>query len=136
MALTINAVTEIGNRAVLQVLSRLWDVGPSLPFDRTYVPANSYGERFLYPGMIVGRNCDQSKYVPYSTGGASYGAYSSYAVGIIYILYDFTYEEQIVAPATRAAAIEAHCYVYGSGTLGSIPDAVKTATGMKLIQWD
>jgi len=135
MALTMNAVTEIGNRAVLQVLSRLWDVGASLPFDRTYVPENSYGERFLYPGMIVGKNDDQSKYVPYGTG-ASYGAYSAYACGVIYTMYDFTYEEQIVAPATRAAAIESLCYVYGSGTLGSIPDAVKDATGMKLIQWD
>lgn len=134
MGLTMNAVTSIGNRAVLDVLSRLWDVGRSLPFDRSYVPADSYGNRFLYPGLIVGMNDDESLYVPYNVA-SSYGAYSSYARGILYTLYDFTFEAQIVAPATRAAAVEQYCWIFGSA-MGTITDAVKEAVGMKLIQWD
>ena len=134
MGLTMNAVTSIRNRAVLTVVSHVWDVGKSLPFDRVYVPADSYGNRYLYPGLIVGMNDDESMYVPYNAA-SSYGAYSAYAVGLLYHLYDFTFEAQIVAPATRAAAVEQYCWIFGS-TMGSIPDAVKSAVGMKLIQWD
>jgi hypothetical protein len=79
-------------------------------------------------------NGDESMYVPYNAA-SSYGAYSAYARGILYALYDFTFESQIVAPATRAAAVEQYCWIYG-GTLGDISDAVKEAVGMKLIQWD
>lgn len=135
MTLTINAVTNIGNRAVLTVVSRVYERGKSLPFESTYVPADSYGNRYLYPGMVIAMNSDQTKYVP-SAAAASYGAYSAhtYAVGILDTLFDFTFEEQIVAPVIRGTAVEEYCYIYG-GALGTIADAVKTATGMKLMAW-
>jgi hypothetical protein len=136
MALTISAVQTFKNRAVLDVLSRMWDVGASLPFDRSYIESTTYGDRFQYPGMLVAFNADKSKYVPWNASG-SYGTYSSYLEGILYALYDHTFQEQVVAPATRAAAIVANCYVYG-GTIGDIPMTARSATSISgvQIQWD
>lgn len=138
MAITLSAVQDFKHRAVLRVVSRVVARGKSLPFDRSYVAADTYGNRLLQPGMIVGYNDDKTLYVPWNAA-SSYGTYSSYAAGILDDMFDFSFEPQIVAPAVNAIAIKAHCYVYGS-TLGTIPDAVVQATGnnfeMRLIQWD
>lgn len=136
MTLQISAVQMFKNRAVLEVISHLWDVGASLPFDRSYLGANTYGDVFQYPGMLVAFNADKSKYVPWNAS-ASYGTYSSYLEGIIYALYNHTFQEQVVAPATRAAAIVGNCYVYG-GTIGEVPMTARSASSISgvQIQWD
>lgn len=136
MTLQISAVQTFKNRAVLDVIAHLWDIGASLPFDRSYISANTYGDRFQYPGMLVSFNADKTKYVPWSAA-ASYGTYSSYLEGILYTLYEHTFQEQVVAPATRAAVVVANCYVYG-GTLGDIPMTARSATSITgvQIQWD
>jgi len=135
-ATTFNVVQTFQNRAVLDVLSRLWDVGISLAFDSTYLTADSYGNKWLYPGMLVAFNSEKTKYVPWNSS-SSYGSYSAYLEGILYVLQDFSFQEQIVAPATRCAAIVDHCYVYG-GTMGDIPMAARTAQSIQgvQIQWD
>lgn len=136
MALTLNAVTSFANRAVLTVVSRVWDVGASLPFDGTYVGADTYGNEYIYPGMLVAFNSDKTKYVPWSAAG-SYGTYSSYLEGVLHNFYDTTWQDQIVAPATRCAAVTSNCYVYG-GTIGDIPMTARTASSIQgvQIQWD
>ena len=135
-ALTISAVQEYANRAVLTVLSRIWDVGISLPFDSTYLTADSYGNKFMFPGMLVAFNSEKTKYVPWNSAG-SYGTYSAYLEGILYVPYDASFQEQVVAPATRCAAVVDNCYVYG-GTMGDIPMAARTAQSIQgvQIQWD
>jgi len=137
MALSVDAVTSMGDRTVETVVKRVWDRGVSLPFDRTKLTVDDFGNYFLRPGMIVGKNDDQSMYVPWSAA-SSYGAYSAYYEGIITELWDCTFESQIVAPATRANAIEERCFVWG-GTVGDIPDAIKQATGhnfkARLVEW-
>ena len=138
MTLTINAQHSYSQRAILRVVRKVWDRGKSLPFDQTYTPADTYGNRYLYPGMVVAKNSDETMYVPWSST-SSYGSYSTYACGIIDDLFDCTFESQIVSPATRCVALAAHCYVYGTA-MGTIPDAVKQATGhnfeMRLVQWE
>lgn len=135
MAITINAVRTYKNRAVLNVIKELWDIGKSLPFDSTYLVADSYGNKFLYPGMVVAyKDTNEDEYVPYNAS-ASYGTSSDAPVGIAYTMYDCTFEKQVIAPASRAAVVEANCYVFG-GAVGTIASAVKTAAGMKLFQWD
>lgn len=133
--ITVSAVHQFRNRAVLTVLKHLWDVGRSLPFDSSYLTEDAYGNIFLYPGMIVSfKDETRAEYVPYNSS-ASYGSYSAYPVGVLYTLYDCTQMRQVVAPATRAAVVEQNCYVFG-GTMGVISDVIKQAIGMKLIQWD
>lgn len=136
MPLQISAVQTFKNRAVLNVLSKLWDVGMSLPFDRSYIAADTYGNRFQYPGMLVAFNADKTKYVPWNASG-SYGTYSTYLEGILYTLYEHTFQEQVVAPATRCAAVVANCYVFG-GNIGEVPLAARNATSIQgvQIQWD
>jgi len=136
MALTLNAVTSFANRAVLNVLSRIWDVGASLPFDVTYISSDTYGNKYMYPGMLVAFNSDKTKYVPWNASG-SYGTYSTYLEGILHNFYDATWQEQIVAPATRCAAVVDNCYVYG-GTVGDIPMTARDAKSIQgvQIQWD
>lgn len=135
-ATILSAVQTFQNRAVLDVLSRLWDVGWSLPFDSTYLSADSYGNNFLYPGLLVAFNSEKTKYVPWNAS-ASYGTYSAYLEGILYTLYDFSFQEQVVAPATRCAAIVDNCWIYG-GTMGDIPLAARQAASIQgvHIQWD
>ena len=135
-ALTINAVQTFQNRAVLNVVSKVWDVGASLPFDSSYLSADTYGNVFLYPGLLVAFNADKTKYVPWNAS-SSYGAYSAYLEGIIYTFYDFTGQEQVVAPATRCAVVVENAEVYGSA-VGTVPMAARTAASIQgvQIQWD
>jgi len=137
MPLTFDAISTIEQKAVHRVVSHIWDVNRSLPFDSSYLTADSYGNKYLYPGMLVSFNEDKDMYVPFSAAG-SYGSYSSYLEGILYFLYDFTYQDQIVAPASRCAAVEHYCYVYG-GTMGDIPEEAKSGVASLsgvFIQWD
>lgn len=94
-------------------------------FDSSYIVANSYGEKFMYAGMIVAVDTDTEKYVPWNAGG-SYGTGSATAAGVLPELWDCTYGDQGIAPAWHCKVREQYCYVYG-GALGTIPAAVKTA---------
>lgn len=129
---TINAIQSISHKPVLKVLTKIWEVGKSYFFDNTYAPPGTYGERYVYPGMLLALNTSTSKYVPYSES-ASYGAGSDDCVGILPILLDSTFQEQLVAPAIHGIAIEQYCYVYG-GALGTVPAAAKA--NVPLIEWD
>lgn len=136
-ALTMNAIQTIDQRAVLNPIIRTWDVNRSLPFDSTYLAADSYGNKFLYPGLLVAFNSTLTMYVPYNENG-SYGTYSTYLEGVVPSLKDFTYQDQIIAPVSRAAVKEEHCYVYG-GSLGDIPAGAKqnmSSLSGVFIQWD
>jgi hypothetical protein len=134
MTVTINAQKYQTQRAILRVVSKVWDVGRSLPMSQSYFAPDAYGNRYLYPGLIVGYNDDKTEYVPVDSAG-SYGVYATYtyAAGIIADFFDFTYQDQIVAPATRAAFVEQYVYLYGED-LGTVPDEVKAA--LHLSQWD
>jgi len=138
MALTYDVVTEYTHRGVLRAVYEVETRGRSLPFDKQYVAPDTYGNRYLWPGMIVAMNSTRSMWVPWSAAG-SYGAYSTYAMGIVDDMFDGTMQYPILAPAVHCRAIEAHCYVYGSA-VGTIPAAVKEASGhnfeMRLVQWD
>lgn len=135
MTVSYDAVQSFGHRSVHSIVKELWDVGASLPFDSSYLVADSYGNKYLYPGMVVAwKDTNEDEYVPYSAAG-SYGTYSTYPAGIMYTFHDCTFQKQFVAPATRAAVVQAYCYVFG-GTLGVISDTIKEHYDMRLIQWD
>ena len=102
----------------------------SRTFDATYIAANAYQEKFIYPGLIVAVN-NYSNYVPYSAA-ASYGTGSDTAVGVLHTHHDLTYGDKIVSPVWHAALRENYCYVYG-GVLGTVPAAVKTV--LDDIEW-
>ena len=119
------------HRQALQVVrDNHFTTGKSRFFDRSYIAENSYGEKWLYPGMIVAEG-ENEKYVPYSAGG-SYGDGSNTAVGVLKTLWDVTYDEYEIEPVVHGALIEQRCFVYG-GSLGTVPAAVKTALAQ--IQW-
>lgn len=95
-------------------------------FDSSYLVANSYGEKWLYGGMIVAVDTDTAKYVPWHAS-ASYGTGSDTAVGVtIEPMMELTYGDIGIAPVWHAKVREQYCFVYG-GALGTIPAAVKTA---------
>jgi len=93
--------------------------------DATYIAADVYQNKFVYPGMIMARDNSTSYYVPYSAS-ASYGTYSDTAVGVLHEFYDLTYDSRIVEPVWHGVLIESKCFVYG-GPLGTVPAAVKTS---------
>jgi hypothetical protein len=123
------------HRAVLNVRrAQVGDrFGKDLGFLASYLPANDYGERYLYPGMILAYNTtDQTYFVPYNAG-ASYGAASDTAIAVLHLLVDSTMEDKpIIEPLVGGDVIEDHCYVQG-GTMGSISSTIKTH--LKWIQW-
>jgi hypothetical protein len=94
-------------------------------FDRQYIPDDDNGERYVRPGMIVARNTDTNKYVPYSSGG-SYGTGSDTAVGVLDTFEIVTLGDTSVAPVYTGEIIEQNAYVFG-GTLGSISAGIKSA---------
>lgn len=102
-------------------------------FDSSYIAANAYSEKFIYPGMVVALDSSTDKYVPYSAA-ASYGTGSDSAVGVFAIegAIDVTYGDKMIAPVWHAVLVESKCFLYG-GALGTIPAAVKTA--LDDIQW-
>jgi len=99
--------------------------------DRSYIAADTYQNRYVYPGMIVALDSSTSKYVPYSAG-ASYGTGSDTAIGVLVNFHDLTAGEKLIAPVWHAIVLEDYCFVYG-GALGTVPAAVKTA--LDDIEW-
>lgn len=94
-------------------------------FDRTYVPEDANGERWLYAGMVMALNHTTSKFVPYSST-ASYGSGSDTPVAVNTEPYDMTFGEKVVTGVDHAKLVEQYCYLYG-GARGTIPSAVKTS---------
>jgi hypothetical protein len=95
-------------------------------FDSSYLVANSYGEKWLYGGMIVSVDSSTEKWVPYSSI-AAYGTGSDAARGVtIEPMQEMTYGDGGIAPLWHGKVREQFCWVYG-GAMGTVPDAVKTA---------
>ena len=96
----------------------------------SYFTANAEGEIRINPGMILARNgnpvANTYKYVPYSAT-KSYGPSSGTPVGILEVIQFGTYDDPAISPVVHAKVIEAHCYVYGAATKGSMSAAIKTA---------
>lgn len=129
---TLSAVQSISHRPVLKVLSKIWEVGKSYFFDSSYAPAGTYGEKYVYPGLLLAYNSATKMYVPYSET-ASYGTGSDDCVGVLPHILDCTMQPQMIAPAIHGLAIEQYCYVFG-GALGTIPAAAKS--NVPLIEWE
>jgi hypothetical protein len=124
--------TSRTHRKVYEVLRDLhFSKHNSRLFDSSYIAANPYQEKLLYPGMVVAVDSATSKYVPYSVG-ASYGTGSDTAVGLLVEPHDVTMGDKIVAPVWHAVVKESYCFLYGSA-LGSVTSGVKTA--LANIQW-
>ena len=125
-------VTTRRHRQVLTVVrDNHFFGGKSRFFDTSYIAANSYSEKYLYPGMVLALDSDTEKYVPYNES-ASYGTGSDTAVGVLSKVFDVTYDAYMVQPVVHGALIEDRCFVYG-GDIGTVPSAVKTA--LKMIEW-
>jgi len=105
----------------------------SRPFYSSYIAANTYNEKYIYPGMIVAVSYISGcyYYVPYSAA-ASYGTDSDTAVGLLWHVHDLTYGDKMITPAWHAIAIEEKCFIYG-GALGTVSAAVKTS--LDDIEW-
>jgi len=124
--------TERTHRQVYDVLrDNHFSVHKSRVFDSSYIAADTYQNKYLYPGMILAKDSSTNKYVPYNAA-ASYGTGSNTAVGVLVDFWDMTYGDKIVAPVWHAAVREDYCFVYG-GALGTVPAAVKTA--LDDIEW-
>ncbi len=95
----------------------------------SYFTTDAFNEIRVNPGLIVALDGNAAtnpyKYVPYSSS-ASYGPSSATPVGILEVIQFETYDEVAISPVVHGKVIEAHCYVYGAATKGSIPAAVKT----------
>lgn len=105
----------------------------SRPFYASYIAANTYQEKYIYPGMIVAVSYISGcyYYVPYSAA-ASYGTGSDTAVGLLWHIHDLTYGDKMIAPAWHAVVREELCFLYG-GALGTVSAAVKTS--LDDIEW-
>lgn len=124
-------MTERRHKAILNVVaSGHADYLTPRAFLATYIPENSYGDRFVYPGLVVALSGHY--YVPYNSS-ASYGTGSDTAVGILTTPVDATMDQEpVISPMYHGQVVEDHCYVLGS-SLGSIPAAVKT--DLNMIEW-
>lgn len=119
----MDAFTTRTHRAVLEVMAGpVEDRRGGKYFNASYIAANDYGEKFMYPGMVIAES--GSYYVPYNVS-AAYGTGSDTAVGILREMQDVTVQTTIVAPVTMGAVIEDYIYVYGSA-LDTVTTAIKT----------
>jgi hypothetical protein len=99
-----------------------------------YVPVDDNNQRLVYPGLVVAYETSaQSYYVPYSAG-ASYGATSNVAVGVLGDegVHNATLGDPIIDPIFHGKLIEAHCYEQG-GTVGTLTASAKT--DLTLVEW-
>ena len=99
--------------------------------DRNYFTDDASLQRHIRPGLIVAKETNTNKYVPYNAS-ALYGVGSDTAVGVQEAFEDATQEDPVIAPIVHGKLIEAHCYVWG-GALGTVPAAVKTS--LDDIEW-
>lgn len=122
------APTQIANReefsSVVADESHLLHLKDNF-LEKSYFSENAEGEIIVRAGLILAQETNTKKYTPYSAT-VSYGPGSDTAVGVLQDPQNATYEEPVVAPIVHGKLIEAHAYVYGATTKGSIPDAVKT----------
>lgn len=124
--------TSRTHRQVYNVLRDLHFSKHSSRFlDSSYIAADTYSNKYAYPGMIVALDSSTSKYVPYSSG-ASYGTGSDTAVGVLTEFHDVTYGDKLIAPVWHAILKENYCFAYG-GVLGTVSAAVKSA--LDDIEW-
>lgn len=101
-------------------------------FDSSYLGADDYGQKLLYPGLIVAVDAATYKYVPYNSA-ASYGTGSDTAVGVWDTFADVTMGDTDGSPLYHGKLIEAYCYVLGE-TVGTISSTVKShLTDIKFI---
>lgn len=105
--------------------------GPSNFLITNYFNEDQFGQKIVRAGLIVAQLSD-GRYTPWSAANA-YGHGSLTAFGVLQDPQDVTYDTAAIAPITHGQLVEAHCYVYGATTKGSIPAAVKTA--LDDIQW-
>lgn len=118
------------NRAVLTVIaSAVKERLGGKHFLASYIPYDSEGNRFIYPGMVLASS--GSYYVPYSST-ASYGTGSDTAVGMLNEFWDMTLFMKMVSPVTEGTFYEKYCYEFG-GTFGTVSAGAKTA--LSHIQW-
>lgn len=102
-------------------------------FDSSVILADGRtGQKYVYPGLIMAQRSDTYKYVPYSSG-ASYGAGSDTAIGILDELLEVTEGDQACSPVYHGHFIEAHCRVFGLAR-GVISSTIKTH--LSLIGWE
>ena len=127
----MDAFATRNHRAVLQVSAdgKIDERLGGKYFKHDVLPLDAYGNRYLYPGMILALS--GSYYVPYNAG-AAYGTGSDTAIGILNEFWDMTLYAKIVSPVTEGTFIEDYCYVEG-GDLGTVPAGVKTA--LSHVQW-
>lgn len=94
-------------------------------YDKTYgYYETATGQRFVYPGLWLGRNSDTNKFVPYNEN-ASYGPGSDTLVGILDERLDVTYWDAPVTPVYSGEVHRRFVYVWGS-TLESTPTDLAT----------
>jgi len=125
-------ITSKSRRSILEVKQgHLFDRLISNFFDSTYAGEDSTGQKYVYPGLVVARDTDTNKFVPYSSG-ASYGTGSNTAVGVLDEFLDVTMGDEAITPVYLGKLIEAHVYVYGVA-VGTVSGAVKTA--LARIEW-
>lgn len=103
----------------------------SLTFDSSYIVADAYSDKFIYPGLVVSKDYTRNVYVPYNAS-ASYGAYSDQPIGVTHVMYDLSYGDQVISPIWHGAVRTNYCYVYGTA-MGTISAAIKTA--LNKIYW-
>lgn len=126
-------ITSTNRKAILQAKSgHHHDRLISNWLDATYIAADSTGQKYVYPNLVVARDSSTNKYVPYNAVAGTYGTGCDTPVGVMDEFIDETLGEVSVTPIWHGKLIEAHCYLYGSA-YGSIPGAVKTA--LDDIEW-
>jgi len=106
--------------------------GPSNFLITNYFNEDAFGQKIIRAGMIVGKTSD-GRYTPWHATNAYGDLLSRTAFGVLQDPQDVTYDTVAIAPITHGKLVEAHCYVYGATTKGSIPADVKTA--LDDIQW-
>lgn len=124
----------VGHRAVLEVLADQHFMRRKSSVLRVgaYIPLADDGTRFVYPGLIVAwETTAQSYYVPFSAG-ASYGAASGTACGVVREFHDASMGDPIIEPIFHGKMIEKHCYEWG-GTVGTLTASVKT--DLTMVDW-
>ena len=126
----------INHRAVLQILAdgHVMRKGSLMLKMGAYVPVDDDNQRLVYPGLVIAYETSaKSYYVPYSAG-ASYGATSNVAVGVLGDegVHNTTLGDVIVDPIFHGKLIEAHCYEQG-GVVGTLTASIKT--DLSMVEW-
>ena len=134
MPITQDNYTTVVNVSPQIKLGRgLFDYRGSGFFDESYIAADTNGNKYVDPGMIIAwaAVADDAtygatyKFVPYESGG-SYGVNSDVAYGILDVRLNATLDGEAVSALYHGQLQERNIYVYG-GTVGTVPAAVKTA---------